>query len=723
MQRTRTSDFDALLQVSEDELNNQIANAFLTESLFPPIVSRTGEDSPIQATAFLNFRTPTVDLAATPSTIRLIVDFSDSTLVIEAPQELAGEITGLGGTIQIEERITTTEEDGEISIFLNFTDIVDDDINLDFDTDSIDALNQQGIPAEQARAEMRRILAETLGEDVRRMPLSPPVSADTISDIRVTTINDTNFTDRDCLALGIRMSADSGGDPNAGRIDDVRQNFIPPASPALLMISNRFLFAQFRREAADELEIPPDSFAAPFELRSPVTIDDIRIRRFTGRVDGNRIRFDGFAEHTTRLADIEANFTFFADFSAEDGGVTISFTRPNVDVEVELPPSAYIIGGLLGVIFPGVGTAIAASVLIVLRAGVEFLEILLEQFVNRLSRSSSSSGLRGLFGGSLRIDGIELDDLELRCSIIPEFRILAREERSHSSRTGFAVDLDSGTIEPDTFPGADLVWSPIRGISTVNGARLQIVAISYEQLTPERMARLELTDRRIPRTDIPIGGEEFVLDFGRIFLGGVVFAVRTSAGRFARVRAWHDDETDQFHMTWVTYDNPIPRIDLRSRFSVRAKGEQLNPGATLCQRFGVRSRTVLDAQPHLMALPIDFEWSLNGEVLTTATGSVTVPGGTLNYTLSAERDRLTVETTEIGQLVDCPLCVTGTDARGQEVVTCTDLRPRPIVTENCKIPDPPRPIPRFRIIPAGPLVATWRPLLPEIAKALAKRPT
>ncbi|MFD4459623.1 hypothetical protein [Nocardia sp. NPDC058480] len=722
MERTRTSDFDVLLQVSEDELNNQIANVFLTDPLFPSIVSRTGEESPVQATTFLNFRTPTVDLTDTRTVIRLIVDFSDSTLIIDEPQEFAGEITALGGTIQIVERIRTAEEDGEISIFLDFTAITDDEIDLDFDTDSIDAFNRQGIPIEQVRSEMRRIIAETLRESIRRMPLSPPVSAEEISEIQVTTINDTEFTDRDCIALGIRMSADSGGDPNAGRINDVRQNFITPAGSALLMISNRFLFAQFRREAADELEIPPDSFAAPFELRSPVTIEDITIRRFTGRVDGNRIRFDGFAEHTTRLADIEATFTFFADFSAEDGDVTISFTRPDVDIEIELPPSAYIVGGLFGFLFPGVGTAIAASILIVLRAGVEFLEILLEQFVNRLSRGSSS-GLSSLFGGSLRIDGIELDDLELRCSIIPEDRILAREERSHSSRTGFAVDLDSGTIGPDTFSGADLVWSPIRGISTVDGARLRIVAISYEQLTPERMSRLEFTDRRIPRTDIPIGGEQFVLDLGRIFLGGVVFAVRTSAGRFARVRAWQDDDIDRVHMTWVTYDNPIPLIDLRSQFSVLAKGDQLNPGATLCQKFSVRSRTALHAEPQLMALPIDFVWSLNGEVLTTERGSVTVPSGTLDYTLSAERDRLTVETTEIGQIVDCPLCVTGTDARRQEVVTCTDLRPTPIVFENCKIPDPPRPIPRLRIIPAGPLVATWRPLLPEIAKALAKRPT
>ncbi len=106
MAQDRTSGYDMLVQISESEINTQIATAFLTGSIFPTSMSVPINVSGITGTANLNFLTPIADFDRPRPQMGLTVPFQNSELVLNIP--LAPNpvtISPLGGTIVIADSI------------------------------------------------------------------------------------------------------------------------------------------------------------------------------------------------------------------------------------------------------------------------------------------------------------------------------------------------------------------------------------------------------------------------------------------------------------------------------------------------------------------------------------------------------------------------------------------------------------------------------------------
>jgi xanthosine utilization system XapX-like protein len=99
----RTSGFDMLVQISENELNNQVATAFLAGALFPSTMAAPVNAGGVVGTANLNFTTPTVDLDRPRPSMGLTVPFVNSQLQITAP--VPTTIAPLGGIITIVDQI------------------------------------------------------------------------------------------------------------------------------------------------------------------------------------------------------------------------------------------------------------------------------------------------------------------------------------------------------------------------------------------------------------------------------------------------------------------------------------------------------------------------------------------------------------------------------------------------------------------------------------------
>jgi hypothetical protein len=529
----------------------------------------------------------------------------------------------------------------------------------------------------------------------------------TIFDMDVTTVNDTAATDRDCIVFGVRMANDSGGN-----INGVTTSFIPAGSQSLVMLSNFWLLGRVMRpRVAAALGRSVTDFDTPLRLNRniPAPGGQGTLTRLEAFVEGNRIRVDGQATASGTGWSAVSNFTFFIDIALSGGSITVTASTPSVDTDVDLEWWVWLVSLGLGALFGGiVGVIVAAIVLAV-------VEAVAEGIANNLISSGIGGALGGIpsiplgpIGGGLSLTSIILDDLELRGTILRTLSVPVKNQGTRISSAGFSVDLDTGTVRTAVSAGADLIWDPSRGISTNGSAGLTVTGISFHALTPVQISSFALAGSNIPLSLIPLTVSP---SFPFFSSSDIVFGVRTSDGRFAKVRAWRSIfEAGALHLEWVTYDTPIPQLDIAARWSVLERGEvseYITPDCWFCWSSPVRRRGVFEAWPKLMAFPIDYQWCLCGEVIEEGEGTISSPDGDLMYKL--EGRRLSLET-EMGQSVDCELCISAIDARGQELFTCIQLS-QPGIEKRCRQCEPRSQNVSIEMLPVEAILSAWRPLI------------
>lgn len=713
MAQDRTSGFDMLVQVSEAELNTQLATAFLAGTVIPSSMSVPVNQGGIVGTADLNFLTPTADLDRPRPRLGLTLPFANSQLAVTAPLPIV--LAPLGGIITIVDRIQVIDSGANQIVTMDFNDGAPD-VTVTFDPASqgvlAPVLAATGLTLAQAQNLMAGVVLDELQSGVQRVDLTPPipVADDTdpvsIFDIDVTTVNDASAADRDCITFGVRMASDSGGNINLAT-----SNFIPAGSPSLVMMSNFWLLAKVMRpRVAASLGRPDASdFDTPLRLNNsiPAPGGTGTLTALEARVIGNRIRVDGQATASGTGWDAVSDFSFFIDIALAGGAITVTATTPTVDTDVDLAWWVWLLSLGLGALFGGiVGAIIAAIVLAV-------VEAVAEGIVNGLLSGGITGSLGaipaiplGPIGGGLTLSAVILDDLELRGSIIRRISVPIRNQGQHAALGGFTLDLDSGAVAGGVTFGTDLIWDPAAGISVNGVAGLTITGASYYAITPVQVSRMPLTSNAVPLGLIPFS-------FAPWWLSGqdAVFGVRTSEGRYAKVRAWRAaTEGGALHLEWVTFDTPAPRLDIAARWSVIERGdvvEYVRPDCAYCRSSSVRRKGVIEAWPRLVAFPIDYEWCLCGKVIAEGDGEVPSPDGPLWYRLRGRH--LEIET-DLGQDVDCELCVSAIDARGQELFTCIRLSQRGTETV-CRKCTPSKTKFQVEVVPAIAGRSQWR-LLP-----------
>jgi hypothetical protein len=716
----RTSGFDMLVQVSENEINNQIATAFLAGALFPSSLSVPVAAGGVAGTANLNFGTPSADLDRPRPRMGLSVPFADSQLQLTAPLPLT--LAPLGGTITIVDAIEMVAEGANQLAVMDFNRGAPE-VGVAFDTASqavlAPALAAAGMTLAQAENMMAGIVLARLQADIGRLPLTPPIpvvdDADptTIFDIDVTTVNDASAADRDCLCFGVRMANDSGGN-----INGVTTSFIPAGSQSLVMMSNFWLLARVMRpRVASALGRPATDFDTPLRLNRNIPAPGGRgtLTRLEARVEGNRIRVDGRARDSGTGWSAVSNFTFFIDIAISGGALTVTASTPSVDTDVDLEWWVWLVSLGLGALFGGIVGAIVAAVVLAI------VEAVAEGIVDNLVAGGIGGALGGIpaiplgpIGGGITLNAVVLDDLELRCAIVRSLDVPVKSQGTHQSLSGFTVDLDGGGVRSDVRPETDLIWIPGQGIRTQAPCGLTVTGAAYAALSPVAVSRLPLAGSLIPITMIPLSWPPYMPFVPH---PEVVFGLRTSEGRYAKASAYRSILAGgTLHLRWLTYDTPVPKLDIAARWSVLARGETtefIRPDCAFCRSAPVSRCGVFEAWPRLMAFPVDYQWCLCGQVLEAGEGTVASADGPLAYRLDGRR--LWIET-EMEQSVDCELCVSAIDARGRELFTCIRIA-QPGIETVCRpcIPRPWRMA--LEVLPVEAELAAWRPLFPAAIAA------
>jgi hypothetical protein len=236
----------------------------------------------------------------------------------------------------------------------------------------------------------------------------------------------------------------------------------------------------------------------------------------------------------------------------------------------------------------------------------------------------------GPIGGGLSLHNVTLDDLELRCAVTRSLSVPVKTHGWHASGGGFSVDLDTSPVTASEGPASDLTWRPGDRLAVAGPARLAITGSSCAGLTPVRISRLPLAGTLVPAGSIPQALPP-AIEFASH--PAAVFGMRTSAGRLARVKAWHDlGAGGALHLDWITCDTPAPK---------------------------------------LLPFPIDDQWCLCGTVREDGEGEVGPEGRRLRYKLQGRR--LMVQTQALGDAIDCQPCLSAIDGRGQAQFTCIRL--------------------------------------------------
>jgi hypothetical protein len=715
----RTSGYDMLVQVSETEINNQLATAFLAGSVFPTSMSVPVNTGGVVGTADINFSTPVADLDRPRPRMGMTVPFTNSQLQLTVP--LPFVIAPLGGTVVVVDAIEMRTEGTNQLASMDFN-AGAPDVTVAFDAASQallgPLLTAAGLTLIQAQNMMAGVVLAQLQGSIRRIDLTPPIPVrddtdpTTIFDIDVTTVNDASAADRDCIAFGVKMANDSGGS-----IGGITTSFIPPGSQSLVMMSNFWLLARVMRpRVATALGRPVTDFDTPLRLNRSVPAPGGQggtLTNLEARVVGNRIRVDGRATDSGTGWSAVSNFNFFIDIALSGGSITITASTPSVDTDVDLEWWVWLASLGLGALFGGIVGAIVAAIVLAV------VEAVAEGIANNLIAGGIGGALGGIpaiplgpIGGGLTMTSVVLDDLELRGSIVRTLSVPVRNQGVREASSYATFDLDAGTSSGAVHQGTDLIWDPASGLSVSGPARLSITGASYAGLTPVSVSRLPLTGTQIPVSLIP-----FSLDF-LWFNDDVVFGVRTGDGRYAKCRAWRSlTSGGALHLEWVTYDNPIPSLDIAARWSVLERGEveeYITPNCEFCRSSPVSRCGVFEAWPRLMAFPVDYEWCLCGTVLEEGEGEVVSSGQALSYRLDGRR--LSV-TTDMGQSIDCELCVSAIDARGQELFTCIRLS-QPGIDRQCRKCTPAKHGFHLEMLTAKAGLASWRPLFAHAEEAV-----
>ena len=186
-----------------------------------------------------------------------------------------------------------------------------------------------------------------------------------------------------------------------------------------------------------------------------------------------------------------------------------------------------------------------------------------------------------------------------------------------------------------------------------------------------------------------------------------MFGVRTTDGRYAKLRAWRAGGALQ--LSWVTYDTPVPQLDIAARWSVLERGEVTEfigrmpdlPFQPCSVARRVRSLAPThDLPSRLPMVPLrqgaGRGRKQRGLAPRTACLQSHGPSFVDRHRNGAERRLRTVRER---------------DRRpGQELFTCIQLS-QPGIETRCRRCVPKATNLRIEIIPAEPLLGAWRPLI------------
>lgn len=459
------------------------------------------------------------------------------------------------------------------------------------------------------------LFADFLRNQVQAIPIVPvpvkrnatdPADLPTRGDIRV--IDDPSTADRDALAIMLTFAGGAAG--NAAGLQD----FINPGDTGAIAIFFRWLARILRPKVASALETDE----ANFDLG-----DDFLKLNKTIKVSGGgetadltklelRLK-DGFIELKGEIAKsgfcYDASGKISGRIRAEVTGGELVFKAEidDPDVDIDIPWYCWlgaavvgaIAGGLVGVLVGAVVGAVGGAVVGGVVGGVVvggivgailigiLVPVLLAIAENVVE--NTVEGIAGNLADKLRQDlqvpaiGLNLvfqrvfiDDVAITFDARPIETVPIRASGMLEVKNGQLIDLDNGQVGPEGMNSADLEWRGKgfgRQLRTRCGARLaRTGAVDFAKILRWKLYPFAYRDATIPLSELalplPFPDLPFlhIPESQKYLETHLVYAIRTAEGRYGVVQVAEVFD-DRIRLRYKTYEKRLPSIQLRGEFA------------------------------------------------------------------------------------------------------------------------------------------------------------
>ncbi|MBI5812157.1 MAG: hypothetical protein HZB27_06040 [Meiothermus silvanus] len=399
------------------------------------------------------------------------------------------------------------------------------------------------------------LFADFLRNQVQAIPIVPvpvkrnatdPADLPTRGDIRV--IDDPSTADRDALAIMLTFAGGAAG--NAAGLQD----FINPGDTGAIAIFFRWLARILRPKVASALETDE----ANFDLG-----DDFLKLNKTIKVSGGgetadltklelRLK-DGFIELKGEIAKsgfcYDASGKISGRIRAEVTGGELVFKAeiddPDVDIEL---------------------LAIAENV----------VENTVEGIAGNLADKLRQDLQVPAIGLNLVFQRVFIDDVAITFDARPIETVPIRASGMLEVKNGQLIDLDNGQVGPEGMNSADLEWRGKgfgRQLRTRCGARLaRTGAVDFAKILRWKLYPFAYRDATIPLSELalplPFPDLPFlhIPESQKYLETHLVYAIRTAEGRYGVVQVAEVFD-DRIRLRYKTYEKRLPSIQLRGEFA------------------------------------------------------------------------------------------------------------------------------------------------------------
>lgn len=489
----------------------------------------------------------------------------------------------------------------------------------DFDIAEVDFRNQLHFTGFTAGSIpiplLPNLFADFLRNQVQAIPVVPvpvkrnttdPADLPTRGDIRV--IDDPSTADRDALAIMLTFAGGAAG--NAAGLQD----FINPGDTGAIAIFFRWLARILRLKVASALETDEANFDLGDDfLRLNKTIkvsgggETADLTKLELRLQDGFIALEGQIAKSGFCYDASGKISGRIRAEVTGGELVFKAEIDDPDVDIDIPWYCWlgaavvgaITGGLVGVLVGAVVGAVGGAVVGGVVGGVVvggivgailigiLVPVLLAIAENVVE--NTVEGIAGNLADKLRQDlqvpaiGLNLvfqrvfiDDVAITFDARPIETVPIRASGVLEVRNGQLIDLDNGQVGSENMNSADLEWQGSRfgrQLRTRCGAGLaRAGAVDFAGILRWKLYPFVYADASIPLSELaiplPFPNWPFlnIPESQKYLETHLVYAVKTAEGRYSVIQVAEVFD-DRIRLRYKTYEKRLPSVLLRGEFA------------------------------------------------------------------------------------------------------------------------------------------------------------
>lgn len=707
-----TGGYDVMFEISESEINTQIAKSHMEGGEFINFPTETSGELNIQGfSVFYNllFDAPFVSVSTERPKVNLIVPFSRSRIEVRTNPNF--ELAPIAGEINLITEVSTEESvignDRFIRVVVDFnssnTTVSDFKITEPENyTALLDLLNlDQRDFDEMVKANLLNFLRNDVGtlylgeeQEINDIVLEDDGDGnddnnyeldDVINELKVSTLPSTDSSKESSFIVGVNYRN------NSSNLNTIEQSFLEEEDQSLLIISNSFTYFTTKLNLAQRFNIPISEIPSYFD-ESCNLIRVIRNQNINGyivdvkslqiTIEEDRIRAQGSLFTKQGPANVNIDFLFYIMLSIEEDvnaeneddrfKLVTTNTEPMINVDVDFEWWVWLstigLGAIVGLIK---GAIVAPIVLAILEEVADY---------GVWSAISNELDAENLF----EADGFPLgplseftvprrvvvDDIIYKNVVKHKTTLSVHNQKLIFKNGNWSLDLDQGKFYQAYAENnsIDLVYKKGSGLSSINNSRFGFFSKRFEDIDPYDIYSLHKDNNFISFYSFPYG-DSFNSNVQTIKLGLI-----TSDGRLCKLRIVRDGSFDLI-MEWVVYNNPIPSLSAKANWipitlsdKIKHSIKQVSGGRdgfTSCVEREASFKCEVDIWPSLISFPIKTTWIINGDVIRNKEGTISINNTSFKYEYSAKKFTLF---TTMGQKVELEIIVEVSNENNQKLV-------------------------------------------------------